>query len=131
MDRRRNPSATAIAEILQAGDRLHVWPEALDPGLRRRHMLLLTATPVQNRLEDVFNLITALRPGFLSTARSFRDRFEAKAGIVPKNLDRLHEILGDVMVRNRRSQAGVRFTRRFATTLEVALPSPRRRCTPT
>ncbi|MBI3270420.1 MAG: DEAD/DEAH box helicase [Planctomycetes bacterium] len=91
-------------------------------GLRKRFMLLLTATPVQNKLEDVFNLITLLKPGYLSTAQSFRKQFVARAGIVPKNLDRLQSILAEVMVRNRRSQVGVRFTRRFARTLEVPLP---------
>jgi SNF2 family DNA or RNA helicase len=91
-------------------------------ALRKRFMLLLTATPIQNRLEDIFNLITVLKPGYLSTARSFRRDFVAREGIVPRNLDRLQGALSEVMVRNRRSQAGVRFTRRIARTLEIALP---------
>lgn len=93
-------------------------------ALRKRFMLLLTATPVQNRLEDVFNLITLLKPGYLSTAQAFRRQFVARAGIVPKNLDQLQEVLAEVMVRNRRSQVGVRFTRRLARSIEVALPPP-------
>ncbi|HEX6563285.1 MAG TPA: SNF2-related protein [Chthoniobacterales bacterium] len=34
-------------------------------ALPRQFILLLTATPVQNSLEDLYNLVTLLRPGHL------------------------------------------------------------------
>ena len=38
--------------------------------LQKQFILLLTATPVQNNLEELFNLVTLLEPGLLSTARA-------------------------------------------------------------
>ena len=37
-------------------------------GLDKKYILLLTATPVQNDLDELFNLITLLRPGQLKTS---------------------------------------------------------------
>src|SRR4029079_1149608 len=39
--------------------------------LRKQFILLLTATPVQNNLEELFNLVTLLEPGLLRTAPQF------------------------------------------------------------
>ena len=36
-------------------------------GIRRRYCLLLTATPVQNDLRELYNLVTLLAPGALGT----------------------------------------------------------------
>jgi SNF2 family DNA or RNA helicase len=44
-------------------------------GLRKQFILLLTATPVQNNLEELFNLVTLLEPGLLRTARQFQKHF--------------------------------------------------------
>lgn len=43
--------------------------------IQKRYVLLLTATPVQNNLLELYNLITILRPGHLSTRSDFRNRF--------------------------------------------------------
>ncbi|MGE5549548.1 MAG: DEAD/DEAH box helicase [Bacteroidota bacterium] len=73
-------------------------------GLPKRFFLLLTATPLQNDLKELFNLITLLRPGQLGTYRSFKRRFvEDKHR--PKNAGELKGLLAEVMVRNRRSAA--------------------------
>lgn len=96
-------------------------------GLRKKFILLLTATPLQNDLEDLYNLVTLLNPGLLGTARSFgRDFVDQRDALAPKNLGRLHDALAEVMVRNRRAIAAVRFTRRLARTVRVApLPAER------
>ncbi len=92
--------------------------------LRKQFALLLTATPVQNNLEELFNLVTLLEPGLLRTARQFQHHFiDRKDKLVPRNIDELHRLLEEVMVRNRRSTVGLRFTRRWARTDRV-LPSP-------
>src|SRR4029077_20028747 len=39
----------------------------------------------------------------------------------PTNVDELHALLAEVMVRNRRNNVGLQFTRRFARTLTVEL----------
>src|SRR5439155_2569953 len=90
--------------------------------LRKQFILLLTATPVQNNLEELFNLVTLLEPGLLSTARQFQRQFvDRRDKLTPRNVDELHALLGEVMVRNRRSTVGLRFTRRWARTDRVAL----------
>src|SRR5256712_5455617 len=49
-------------------------------SIRKKYMLLLTATPVQNDLEELFNLVTLLRPGQLSSYGGFRRRFVRRGG---------------------------------------------------
>lgn len=43
--------------------------------IRKRYVLMLTATPVHNDLLELYNLITILRPGHLGTRRAFRENF--------------------------------------------------------
>jgi superfamily II DNA or RNA helicase len=90
--------------------------------LQKQFILLLTATPVQNNLEELFNLVTLLEPGLLNTQRDFSRRFVSKEDkLTPRNVDQLHALLSEVMVRNRRSTVGLQFTRRYARTEAVAL----------
>ena len=42
--------------------------------LDRNYLLLLTATPLQNDLRELYNLVTLLRPGQLGTWREFKSR---------------------------------------------------------
>ena len=96
--------------------------------LRKQFILLLTATPVQNNLEELYNLVTLLEPGLLSTQRDFQRRFmDRRDKLTPRNIDQMHELLAEVMVRNRRSTVGVGFTGRWARTETVSLSVPERR----
>ncbi|MDQ3398920.1 MAG: SNF2-related protein, partial [Deinococcota bacterium] len=90
-------------------------------ALRKKYILLLTATPLQNSLDEIFNLVTLLQPGLLGTSSNFQRRFVDSADhLSPRNIGELHGLLAEVMVRNRRATAQVRFTRRYAETLRVA-----------
>jgi len=96
--------------------------------LQKQYVLLLTATPVQNNLDELFNLVTLLEPGLLSTSKQFQKRFvDRRDKLTPKNVDELHGLLAEVMVRNRRSTVGLQFTRRWARTERVALGEEGRR----
>ena len=96
--------------------------------LQKQFILLLTATPVQNNLEELFNLVTLLEPGLLSTLRQFQRRFvDRRDKLTPRNVEQLHELLAEVMVRNRRSTTGLQFTRRWAHTERVVLGTAERR----
>lgn len=102
-----------------------LWQMASE--LRRKYILLLTATPVQNDLEELFNLVTLLQPGLLSTARAFQRQFvDRRDKLLPRNVDELHRLLAEVMVRNRRSTIGLGLTRRIAKTHLVTLSGPER-----
>ncbi|MBI4871865.1 MAG: DEAD/DEAH box helicase [Candidatus Riflebacteria bacterium] len=87
-------------------------------ALQRRFLLLLTATPVQNDLKELFNLVTLLRPGQLGTYRTFRSRYVATDGA--RNVEDLRALLAGVMIRNRRSDTGLDLPPRTARTLSVA-----------
>lgn len=102
-----------------------LWQMAAE--LRKKYILLLTATPVQNDLEELFNLVTLLQPGLLSTARAFQRQFvDRRDKLLPRNVDQLHSLLAEVMVRNRRSTVGLALTRRVANTYVVALSEKER-----
>src|SRR5881398_1374577 len=95
-------------------------------GLSKKYMLLLTATPVQNDLDELFNLVSLLKPGALHTYDRFVERYVGSAdGRVPAHVPELRDRLRDVMVRNRR---GIAFTLppRRVHSLPVRL-SPRER----
>jgi SNF2 family DNA or RNA helicase len=95
--------------------------------IQKQYVLLLTATPVQNNLEELFNLVTLLEPGLLSTAKRFQSRFvDRRDKLLPKNVDELHGLLAEVMVRNRRNTVGLHFTRRRARTESLPLSTAER-----
>src|SRR6267143_955220 len=75
-------------------------------GLSKKYMLLLTATPVQNDMDELFNLVSLLKPGALHTYDRFVERFVASADRrVPARVPELRDRLRDVMVRHRRGIA--------------------------
>ncbi len=88
--------------------------------LRKKYCLLLTATPVQNDMTELYNLITLLKPGQLGGEGDFAANFVADRR-VPKNEAKLHEALGQVMIRNRRIDGGVEFTKRIVTNVPLRL----------
>jgi len=91
-------------------------------ALQKKYILLLTATPVQNDLDELYNLITILKPGQLRTPRQFRQQFVVQGDPrLPKNRGRLRELLADVMVRHSRSQVSVSLPPRHAHTIRLKL----------
>ncbi len=93
-------------------------------GLRSQFFLMLTATPVETNLSELYNLVTLLRPGTLGTEKDFRRRFvRMDDPTQPKDPEKLRDLLREVMVRNTRARCGVLLAPRTARTLIVA-PSP-------
>ncbi|MDH4363868.1 MAG: DEAD/DEAH box helicase [Acidimicrobiia bacterium] len=97
-------------------------------SLRAHHLLLLTATPVENRLDDLFQLVSLVRPGLLGTPKDFRSRHggrsdSGEAVPTPRNVDALRTTLREAMVRHRRSEVEVMLPPRLARTLCIA-PGP-------
>jgi SNF2 family DNA or RNA helicase len=89
--------------------------------LPRQYLLLLTATPVQNSLEELYSLVTLLQPGQLSSPKDFRDRFfDPKRPREPRDPAELRRLLGPVMIRNTRANAGVELPPRRAETVVFA-----------
>src|SRR5438046_1609346 len=72
--------------------------------IERDFILLLTATPLQNDLRELYNLITLLRPGQLGTWQEFKTR-HLVSGDQPRPSDPegLRALTHEVMIRTRRS----------------------------
>ncbi|HYG25225.1 MAG TPA: SNF2-related protein [Verrucomicrobiae bacterium] len=86
-------------------------------ALPRQFLLLLTATPVQNSLEELYNLVTLLQPGQLPSPKEFRARFfDSKRPRQPREPEELRRLLGQVMIRNTRANAGLNLPPRRAET---------------
>ncbi len=96
-------------------------------ALQKKYILFLTATPVQNRLDELYNLITILKPGQLKTPREFHRQFVVQGDPrLPKNRGRLRELLADVMVRHARGQVGIQLPPRRAHTVRLKLSAEER-----
>jgi SNF2 family DNA or RNA helicase len=95
--------------------------------VRARWRLLLTATPVANKLTDLYSLVDLVRPGRLGTLREFTDEYVADPGtfrvIRPARVAQLRATVREVMCRTRRAETDIAFTRRSVRTLSIA-PSP-------
>lgn len=90
--------------------------------IRKKYCLLLTATPVQNDMSELYNLITLLKPGQLGGQGRFQAEFVAHKR-KPKNEELLQEELSKVMIRNRRSDGGIAFTSRKVKNIPLSLSS--------
>lgn len=89
-------------------------------ALQRRRLFLLTATPVQNDLLELYNLLTLLEPGHLKTESDFKRNYVRRGNPRdPRNRERLRDLLGQVMIRNTRSLVSMSLPPRFAQTFVV------------
>lgn len=89
-------------------------------SLKRQHMFLLTATPVQNNLVELYNLLTLLEPGHLKTEADFKRQFVTRGNPQdPRNRERLRGLLSEVMVRNTRSSVQIDLPPRYAQTIQA------------
>ncbi len=89
-------------------------------ALKKKYLLMLSATPVENNLMELYNLITLLKPGQLKTASAFKEEFMTRGDPTdPQNREKLRSLLGEVMIRNTRAVAKVDLPPRFAHTLRV------------
>lgn len=88
--------------------------------IKKRFIFLLSATPVQNNLIELFNLITLLKPGQFKTERQFKEEYVKKGNLkASADKEKLRELLREVMIRNTRSVIDLKLPRRYATTLRL------------
>ncbi|HEV2749289.1 MAG TPA: DEAD/DEAH box helicase [Gemmatimonadales bacterium] len=72
--------------------------------IERDFILLLTATPLQNDLRELYNLVTLLRPGQLGTWQEFKSAHLVSGDQrQPKDPEALRALTHEVMIRTRRS----------------------------
>ncbi|MFM9079881.1 MAG: DEAD/DEAH box helicase, partial [Opitutaceae bacterium] len=71
-------------------------------ALASRHRLVLTGTPVENRLSDLWSLFAFAQPGLLGSQASFRRQFNERD---PSALGRLHRRVRHFLLRRTKAQA--------------------------
>lgn len=84
-------------------------------SLRKNHLLLLTATPLCNKLTDLYSIVDLVQPGLLGSERTFISRYidDGKGRVVkPGEAYKLRHTLQKIMCRTRRDQTGIPFTKR-------------------
>ena len=127
---RRDPLKSAVIDerwdvvIVDEAHRLRNPSSAsgrLARALRTRYLLLLTATPVENRLQDLYELVNLVAPGLLGTAAQFRSTHgTAETGVdALRNVAALRARTRGIMVRHRRSEVAVMLPQRLAETVLV------------
>lgn len=91
--------------------------------LRARWRLLLTATPVANKLTDLYSLVELVAPGRLGTQREFEAEYVADPGtarvVRPQRVADLRALVRDVTCRTRRTETDIAFTRRTVYTRSI------------
>ncbi|MCG3163355.1 MAG: RNA polymerase-associated protein RapA [Acidobacteria bacterium] len=98
-------------------------------ALNKRFLLLLSATPVQNSLVELYNLLTLLKPGIFKTEKEFRASYMTSGKPrTPANKETMRDLMRDVMIRNTRSLVDVKLPPRHATTLRLEPSEEERAC---
>lgn len=91
-------------------------------NLKKKFCLLLTATPIQNRIEEIFNLVSLLKPGHLGSETSFYEKYKRDARSINDD-EHLKELVNKVMIRNRRADTGIEWTKRHVETIPIEFSS--------
>ena len=96
-------------------------------NLSKRNLLLLTATPIQNNLEELYNIVELLRPGYLGTWKQFQEKYtlgKDSRRINPVFQNDLQEILSRLIIRTTRKEVRnyIKFTDRIPHT-KILTPS--------
>ncbi|PLR85972.1 ATP-dependent helicase [Bacillus canaveralius] len=87
-------------------------------SLKKRFCLLLTATPIQNRIEEIFNLVSLLKPGHLGNESAFYGKYKKDSRSINED-EHLRELVNKVMIRNRRADTGIEWTKRHVETVPI------------
>lgn len=99
-------------------------PEAISHIVRGAHKtILLTATPLQNRLEELYGLVSVFEPDYFYSLDAFRERYVKAKGLGDN--DDLVERVAGISKRTLRKDAAkyIHFTKRMPLTVEF-MPSP-------
>lgn len=90
--------------------------------LQKKRFLLLTATPFQNDLLELYNLLYILKRGHLGTIKEFRKNFLYRGNKRhPLNPTELKAKLEEVMVRRRRDETGINYKKRIPKIISVEI----------
>jgi len=98
----------------------------LDAALKGRPKLLLSATPLQNNLQELYGLISIIDPHFFGNLDAFKARYcrpKLESAEFEHLRDRLKSICKRTLRRQVQESGGIKFTRRYSM-IEDFRPSP-------
>src|SRR5699024_11809781 len=93
-------------------------------SLKKKYCLLLTATPIQNNILEIFNLVTILKPGYLGNYETFAKKYNKKQDKAIDNTY-LRKLIQKVMIRNRRQDTLLDDVKRHVHTIWLDRKSTR------
>lgn len=86
--------------------------------INTRGLVLLTATPMHNKVEEVYNLVSLLKPEVFSDYDSFLKHYQLDPKVL---ISDLKDKLQDVMIRNLARDHGVKNVKRRISLIEIEL----------
>ncbi len=97
--------------VLDEAQRIKNWNTKTSQAIKRlasRYAFVLTGTPIENRIDEIFSLMSFLNPGLLGPLFRFnREFYELDDRGKPtgyRNLDKLHERITPYMLRRRKAE---------------------------
>ncbi len=93
-------------------------------SLRARRRLVLTGTPIENRLADLWSIFAFAQPGLLGDQPSFRRQYPEQD---PRALERLHRRVRHFLLRRTKAQAAPELPARTEDEIIVELEGEQRR----
>lgn len=94
-------------------------------SLKKKYCLLLTATPIQNKLSDIFNLVSILKPGYLGNYEEFLQKYGTDRKKIKQDAY-LKQLIQHVMVRNTRTNTELTTVKRHIETISVPFSAEER-----
>ncbi len=88
--------------------------------INAKYLLLLTATPLQNNLKELYNLVELVNPRLFGGLDNFQHRF-IKGEQSARNLTTLQQVLTQVMIRNRKADIELQLPPRLVNLVPVDL----------
>ncbi|MGM8214100.1 DEAD/DEAH box helicase [Bacillaceae bacterium W0354] len=85
--------------------------------IKSNYCLLLTATPIQNKIDEIFYLMSIVRPGLLGDKLSFKKAVREERHNGENNV--IQKLIKQSMVRNRRAETTNQWTDRHIQTIKV------------
>ncbi|MDD2236346.1 MAG: DEAD/DEAH box helicase [Kiritimatiellae bacterium] len=96
--------------ILDEAQRIKNWPTKTAKTIKRLsapYAFVLTGTPLENRIEELYSLAEFVNPHLFGSLFRFQREFMEEGGegsaVRPKNLNELHRRISGVMLRRRKS----------------------------
>lgn len=127
-------SLSADMLIMDEVQRLKNWDTNIARAARHLkfgYATLLSGTPLENRLEELYSIVELVDQYYLSPYYKFRDEciITDETGMTKgyKNLNRIGERLKGIMIRRRKSDVSLQMPDRIDTTLYVPMTEPQKK----